>query len=411
MLIFPLSFLLITCSAISLLENKLFKTVIMPGSLICWPVVIATSLMFQFGPSLGFYEIKADEIWKLVIAAITIFFGECLGAQIKSAFHSKGRNVIQLFNEDQIELIKAVQAIVFVCLVAGILRLLLLFRSVGLNNYIATDGLDGSFLRGVIGNTVLIGYSIAPLLLLDFVKNKTKRSLVLWILFACMLFFSFVKYQSILFITSGVVFVLVDDFSRIKVMIPILVVSALSVFALSYIVMFSSRGNVATTEYIIKHALNYIGGGMLYTSVAGTMLNPLEFDPIRVFLSCVAPFLNWMLLPFGATLAGNPDTVMALLGSNGETGNVVNLLSMFYVTGDILFGSLLLMVLSLLLTLLIYATDNMFIIAAVGGAILLSFFGNTLSLLAVWKVVLFSAFIPCVARLYTRSLRKGQLNE
>lgn len=411
-----MSLITIICvsSLASYIDKKRYGTYFAPSSVLAWPLTASALLIVFFGRPLGFYDIDPLEILILALGIAAFSAGSILATLLKSKalewMSKRGRHVHlknkHIVNEWRNLLLPA-KWITSLALLAGVIRLLVLIFRDGIAAYVSTDGYDAALMYGFPAHVILIGYALAPLLFADAMLNKNIYSGIIWVGYLVLLFSSFVKYHVVLFVLVSFIFVMTIEKKTIKILFPLLIILPIVIFVLSYVFIFASKGLSFEDNYLVKHLLNYLCCGILYTSVNMQTLAIPYMAPINVFIAQFVAIPNKIfdLLSLPQWPVASPPYVYL---SQTERGNVINIITMFFYTKNYLTGLFFIVLFSLVLSLFVYKTENKLTSSVILALLLLSFFGDFFVLLLVWEVILYSLILCRILSIviYSLTIRK-----
>lgn len=388
-------------------EKKLFGTTYLPVTLIFWPIIAAVLFLDFFGEACGFYAFDATQVTPLLWGLMAVLIGEFIAASLKNSLLrcSPDNHAPGLSERYQIKP-TVLRTVVLVMLIVGFIRLAYLVRSSGLSIYLATDGLEASLLRGPIAHLILIGYVLCPMLLKAFFDTRSKLSLLIWFGYVVLMFFTMVKYHAIFLIIASVIYCVITNTVSLRKLLPVLIVLPIAIFMVNYIANFAGRGTVAQDGYLTDHLLNYLLGGVLYSSVMPASMMGSDVTPLNLLISQLMTFPNmiWSGL-FGEGLFEITSTPYMLLGPNGQIGNVCNIITLFFYRGYVASGITCLVLQSFVWTLFIYKARNKALSAFVATALFLAFFGDYFMLSPVWEVFILVILVPILLRLLATKIR------
>lgn len=393
--------LISSCICVSLLEKRIFGTIYLPTSIIFWPIIVAAVALSILGPSFGFHQIADASLFPLILGLYGVFFGEIIGASLKNSLaRTRTQCSLQASINSAVGMTemlprRLVLSVVGVCLCFGLVRLLGLLGSVGASHYFASDGLDGILLTGPVAHIVLVGYALCPLLLRDALMSHSKIPWLLWAGYILLMFCTMVKYHPIFLIIASVIYCLITDTPGARRLVPMLAILPIVIFMSVYIVNFMSSNSVIRSEYLVTHLMNYLFGGTLYSSIVGMTFLPTSVTPVVMLVAQFAPLPNlvWNSLT-GATLFEIPQIPFLVLGPNGETGNVCNLITVFFLQGNWLVSFICVAFIGFIASVAMYRIQNSLTGAFLAAALLLAFFGDYFTLTPVWEVLLLSSVLP-----------------
>lgn len=383
--------------AVCLVSYAMYKysgTLLLPTTLIFFPITAAVVLLSCLGGFLGFYSMSAHGFLIILFGLLALTCGQYAVLRVfTNESHEKTISGWQPLEMDE----KVLTGIIITCLVVGVSRLAFLLVDTGVSKYFDTDGLNGALLSGLCSRFILVGYALCPLILRKFFLQKNKFCLMIWLAYVVLMFMTMVKYHSILLILASLSYCCFTGALQLKKTLPILIGVPIGLFYLSYIVIFSARGEIEKVEYLNQHLMNYLGCGVLYSSLASGTMFASGFSPFMILLSQFTPIPNMISRYFtGANLLQMTPMPFVALGTNGERGNVCNLVSMFFLSGDWIGGFFALLIMGAILSLIIVSPKNSLLACFVASCLILAFFGDYFALSPVWEVFLYSTIIPLV---------------
>lgn len=390
----------------SILEYKLFKTIYLPVSLIFWPILIVVLFALFCGEDFGFYPFDSNQVVPFVLGLIAVFIGEILAACIRNSIDrredSTNLSVESSPNEslmsDDIEINpKSIRIIVLIMLSIGAVRLVYLIFVNGLANYLASDGLDAELLRGPIAHLILIGYALCPMLLKNYFEAKSKKDLAVWLCYVALMFFTMVKYHSIFLVIASFIYCIITKAVRLQKLLPALLFIPVIIFMINYVVNFAARGTIAQNGYLTNHLINYLIGGILYTSVTPASMMGSNLTPLNLLTAQIMTIPNMIYNSICGTSVFSISSIpYIVLGTNGQTGNVCNLITLNFSGGSYISGFFCLFLQSIVWTFCIYKAKIKTLSAYVAAALVLAFFGNYFTLSPIWEIFILSIFFTVI---------------
>lgn len=411
-----ISLFVIVCvsSLASYIDKKKYGTFFAPTSVLAWPLTVSTLLLVIFGRTLGFYDINPAEVFVLSLGIGAFSAGSVLATYVKDKIieHRSSRGQHTRLKDSHVEIewkdiVLPAKWITSATLLIGAVRLLVLIFRNGIREYVATDGYNAALMYGLPAHLILVGYTLAPLLLADAILNKKFLSGILWFGYVILMFSSFVKYHVVLLVLVSFFFVMIIEKKTAKILLPLLIVLPIVLFLLSYVFIFSSKDLTFKDNYLAKHLLNYLCCGILYTSVSVNVSLISHIDPLSVFITQFAAIPNkiFELVHLPQWPMASPPYVYL---SKTERGNVINIITMFFVTKNYLVAFLLTLCFSLLLSFFVYRTSNKLTSSVILGLLVLSFFGDFFALFLVWEVLVYSFVLWWLISFFSKSKPKHE---
>ena len=383
-----LLFLIITAFVISVFEKKIHGTFVSPASVFIWPMVFSILIVSTIGKALNFYQMKENELYIILLGLIFFFLGEILS---DLTIQQKRRNL----RIHKINLTKGFVDISYKYFLFVIIfifgKYLFVFYKYGIRNYIISDGLSGSMSQGLSIHLALSVYPLVPIFLEKFIREKKKIKTLVVLFFFVEMFFTFTKYHVIFLIVSSFLYIISIYPKYFLPLVLFTLFLAVIAFSINYIVNFRANGTSARLDFLLNHFINYLCGGMIYTSVNDVEMST---DFFHVVMAMIIPFPNLFLRFFFGVSFFPPINSDMIYLSPYERGNVINFISYIFHCGNYVYGSIFFVMFSFIINTVILSNNGQTVIRLFLLTILsLSFFGNYFQLVIPWEILLWSGVI------------------
>lgn len=393
---FSYSLLIIECILAIMYEKRKYKTIMAPVTLLSMPYAIVVTLSVFICPRFGFKTILDDEIWVIIAGISSFFIGEILWNLLLRK-KPKSFSVAKIQYSDRFILgsIHYMELIVLVILV----RYVYIFKSVGVLTYFGTDGYHGIMTGGLYIHLMLSLFPLVPILLEKAIFNKKKNIIVIIfvILFIGEVFLTYTKYHVIMLVIATMLYIISQHPKTTPYVAGALVLIPILLFSLNYLLNFTANGNTLSRDYLTGHLLNYLTGGVNYSTISTTWKNSLDF--FEVLGSFVMPFPNLFInLVFGINICPPIDIPYIILSTLGERGNVINFIT--FVFGSSWLGGFVFFIgLGMIATNIVgKKRENSMLKIYLLTILALSFFSSYLQLVVPWEVFIWSIFINYISK-------------
>lgn len=374
-------------------------------SLVMGPYVIILFLHNIFMVKyLGFYRIKNEVQWAILIAILAYGFGSII-ASLMSRKYTVQIAKIEFsgkYTDDlTLKIDSACNYTLFVCLVM-LAHIGLTILRVGINGISAND-FDALRLSGLSGHLFISLYALVPVLFYESVQIKSKKGIFYSLLTIIFSFTTFVKYNVILMVLAiGLYYIFRKRNSSKKVLIFVLGF-VVAFFLLNYFLLFFVQSAVTaeTGTFLKSHLWMYISSGVaMMNYTVGN--NAIQYGVLDFIVQSIVAIPNMFLSLFTSfRITTNSYQVvlgqMPLMSISGERSNALSVLGSLYSNGDHLISFILSMIVwGMLVGYIVQRTKyrNFFKVSMVGVYFIafnvLSFFANYWLLSFPWEILLFS---------------------
>lgn len=378
-------------------EKRTYKTMMAPATLMAWPYSIVIFIALFFGPLLGFKRINDNEIWVIVLGIFSVLIGEILwNVLLKKKPRSFKMNRVQ-YSEKFVRMARRYLEVVVIILA---FRYLMVFRQVGFSTYFATDGGQGIMTGGIYIHLMLSLFPIVPVLFDKGIFEKDFKVIFFICLFIAEVFLTYTKYHVIMLLIATMFYLITFRPKALPLVAAALVATPILAFSLNYFLNFRANGNVLSSTYLTGHLMNYLIGGVSYSSVSYSWSNSIDF--FALVGSFIMPFPNLFInLLFGFSVLPPIEIPFITLSSLGEKGNVINFITLVF-GGSKIGGVVFFLILGMIASNIIGKKNGNSMLKVYFLTILfLSFFSAYLELIVPWEV-----FIWCII---IHFLSKGRL--
>lgn len=390
-----LGVLIIICCMISVSEYILTKKIFTASTILAWPYVFIILINSLFGEKLRFYLINISTIEEITIGIICFWVGSLVALAIKKCIKFK-KIVIkkQLILEDEYHINKIAR---FTTVIASVnfIRLFYYFYKFGINNFIANDGMNSILMTGILCHFLLATYPLTGILMSYYLSNKKIKYLIPVVMVMILAYFTFTKYHLISLVLIIIIYINIENPKMLLKTLPIFISLPILIFFANYIMNFNARGISANEGYLLNHLINYLSGGILYDS-----LNPNftynNYGLAELVLLCFMALPNvFTRFLFGSTYYMFEQIPFLYMGSNGERGNVINTISFFFSSDNMIGTCLFICILGFVVSSIsVNSFKNFPLISVVYTFTFLSFYATFLVLTPPWEMIIFSIIIP-----------------
>ena len=393
--------MILISTIITIIEYFITKRFFNPTTILSWPFIIVIFINKIFGNKYGFYDINEKTINKITIGILFFFVGSISSTIIKKYIGIKNNRKTSLiikYNIDNIYIYVMGVAVI------NLMRLVLVLHKYGVKNFIVNDGMNGLLMTGIFSHMLLSSYPLVAILISHALKKKEYKFLFPVILIFIVIYFTFVKYHMISLVLIIIIYLNIENPKMFSKTVPVLIVTPIIIFFANYLTNFNARGITAENDYILKHLINYISGGLIYDSISPNFsYNNYGLLEIIVMILMVIPNLFINLL-WGRKVYPYETMQFYSMGWNGENGNVINTISFLFSSKNII-GTILLIIFLGIIVGSLYSKDQSkyLLMAAVYTFVFLSFYATFLVLVPPWEMIIFSLIMP---KLFLKNRRK-----
>lgn len=386
--------LILLCLLATWYEKKTYKTMMAPTTIMVWPFVIVIFLALFMGPLFGFKRINENEIWIIILGIFSFFVGEILWNIV---LRKKTRNfkINRVQYSDRFLRI-ANNYLEYVVIILA-LRYVIIFRSIGFSTYFATDGGNEIMTKGIYIHLMLSLFPLIPVLFDKGMFDKNKKTLLFVGIFIVEVFLTYTKYHVIMLLIATMFYIITFRPKALPFVCTALVVIPIMAFSLNYFLNFRANGNILSSKYLAGHLMNYLIGGVSYSSVSNSWLHNLDFW--NLVGSFVMPFPNLFIrMILGFSVCPPIEIPFITLSSFGERGNVVNFITLV-LGGSKIGGVIFFLILGMIASGIIgRKKENSMLKVYFLAVIFLSFFSAYLGLIVPWEVFFWCVVINFISK-------------
>lgn len=364
-------------------EKKYLKTYMSPATVFSWPYVITIIISRTIGELHGFPSIDDGNIFLICLGLFCFIFGEIFFLTVT---HSNNRSYkIKTVEFSERFLRSAFKYVLFVVTVAAF-KYIYVFARMGIRKYIVLDGGDSAVASGLTIHLMLSIFPLVPVLFEKAIYQKDKKIFITLLLFMLEVFFTYTKYHIIFLVIATLIYMVVTHPHTITYMLIAAVVLPTALFAINYLINFRARSVGMTSDYLIGHFLNYLLGGINYTSISDGMKNSTTIT--EIIMSFFTPLLNLIIRPvFNVTVFPNVKVPLISVSALGERGNVINFISFVFCTENYFAGAVFFFAFGIIVSAIVGSgKSNPMLKVYVSAVLVLGFYSSYLQLIIPWEV-------------------------
>ena len=367
-------------------EKKHFKTLMSPTTLMIWPFVAVIAINLSIGKDYGFQIITDSSIGIILIGIFSFFIGELLCIALFQKYE-RAYTISKVVFSDKFFRNSFRYFVFVVCFIA--LKYIFVMKSIGLLNYFATDGGSGIITKGLSIHLILSVFPLVPILFERSITERDYKKLIIILGFLVEVFLTYTKYHAIILVVATLFYFVSLRPKAIPVVFVALICIPIFLFGINYYLNFNANGNTLQSEYLIKHLLNYICGGVTYTSTDVNFVIDASFFDLA--MSMVTPFFNLFLNGLFGIQIFPAIEIPYILIALGERGNVINFITLMFTTNTPFWGVVFFLLFGFIINKTIGSKrSNQMLRVYVLTIVFLSFFSAYWQLIIPWEIFFWS---------------------
>ncbi len=317
-----------------IIDYRINHRLISALSLIIIPYIFVFNINNVFMTKNGFFQISDENIAWHMLSFFLLFIGTSLSKIISFKGISLKTQPEYVDKSYRYKLSSIVKYVLFVEIIVAVRVAMIVLRN-GFSYIASGENGEGIFATGIVGHLYLSIFPLAPILFLNWIKNKKGNSIYLFLYLVQLgfTFLTFTKYHTIsLIMLTFLLCVLEDTKYLIKGTVSLAIIILLA-FVGNYLVSFIVR-NVAsqvTRQFYYNHFWSYVGGSSIHANAVFSGSIVYKSDLFGKLLACILPIPNMFTQGiFGVRILPDTSTTFMSIGMNNSTSNVVDAVSFFY---------------------------------------------------------------------------------